>query len=154
MPQNSDAQEREMPATQESTEDVMGRRGSPVFSSDGHRIGQIEEVYEDSTNGNPEWIGLGVGLLYLRRTLVPLRDAVVDADGVHTVRHTKDVTVGAPEADLVDGAFLSTESERALAAYYGLPAPPDEGRPRLRLRRYADDKLAEPPEEDASSPER
>ncbi len=137
-------------ATNESTEQLIARRGSPVLSSDGERIGTIEEVFEDASTGTPEWIGLGTGLFYAHRVLVPLRDAAVDDDGVHTVRHTKEAVSESPEAELVDGQYLTPASERTLSAYYGLPVPPDDPEPRLRIRRYPDDKLPDPPD-DANS---
>jgi len=147
-----DPEGRVEPAKEESTEDLIGRRGSPVLSIDGKRVGEIEEVFEDAETGMPEWIGLGSGLFFARRVLVPLLRATVDDQGVHTVQHTKDVTDGAPEA-VIEDEFLTPESERELAAYYGLPAPPDRGAPRLRARRYLQDEPAEPPPQDGSAEE-
>jgi hypothetical protein len=147
MAQPPEPREPAVPGTTESTEELIARRGSPVISSEGRQIGEIEEIFEDAATGAPEWIGLGTGVLYRRRVLVPLRDAAVDADGIHTVRYTKDVVTGAPDVELADDEFLSPDSERALAGYYGLPGPPAQSVPRLRIRRYVDDKAAEPPED-------
>ncbi len=142
-PESTDA-----PAAHESTEDLIGRRGSPVISSDGKRIGEIEEIFEDAATGTPEWIGLGSGVLFAHRVLVPITDAAVDDDGIHTVRHTKEIVKGSPEVEIVDDEFLSSASERTLREYYGL-RPPDRAAtaPRLRIRRYVQEESAAPLED-------
>jgi hypothetical protein len=139
------------PATAESTEELVGRRGSPVISSDGERVGVIEEIFEDVDGGMPEWIGLGSGVFYARRHLVPLQDVAVNDDGVHVVRYTKDTIKDAPEAEIVEDEFLAPASERDLAVFYGLPSPPAGETPRLRIRRYVQDEPVDPPGEPAES---
>jgi hypothetical protein len=126
----------------ERTTDVLLERvGAPVISGDGERIGVIEEIFEDAATGRPEWIGLGAGFLYAHRVLVPLEDAAVVEPGEEalTVRQTKQAVTEAPDADLIDHGMLSPASEARLRAYYGLTPRPDDGRPRLRLRRYQRD---------------
>lgn len=132
------------PATVESTNELIGRRGSPVISSDGERVGVIEEIFEEVSSGTPEWIGLGSGMFYSRRLMVPLRDVVVNDDGMHLVRYTKETIEDAPDVDILDDEFLDPAGERALASFYGLPSPPSGVSPRLRLRRYVQDEPADP----------
>jgi hypothetical protein len=140
-PGSDPGQAAQAPATKESTEELIARRGLPVISSDGQRIGVIEEIFEDATTGTPEWIGLGAGVLFAHRVLVPLRDATTDQDGTLIVHHTKDAVTGSPEVELLDDDFLAQASEAELNAYYGLAptAAVTDGSPRLHLRRYTED---------------
>jgi hypothetical protein len=120
-----------------STEALVARVGFPVFSFDGERIGEIQEIYEDVTTEAPEWIGLGAGLFYAHRLLAPLRDAIVNEEGTLTLRHSKEAVTGSPKVEIEDG-LLTSDCEAELFAYYDLGAPPPgpEDGPRLRLRMY------------------
>jgi hypothetical protein len=128
------------PAPKEA-EELLARRGLPVISSDGERIGVIEEIFEDIATGNPEWIGLGAGVLFAHRVLVPLQDATIDEGGTLIVHHTKEQVTNSPEGKLVDDDLLEPACEAELNAYYGLTpaAAVTDGSPRLRLRRYTED---------------
>jgi hypothetical protein len=133
------------PAT-EAAEELLARRGLPIISGDGERIGVIEEIFEDIPTGKPEWIGLGAGVLFAHRVLVPLRDATIGEDGTLIVHHAKDQVTNSPEAKLLDGDVLDPASEAELNAYYGLTpaAAVTDGTPRLRLRRYTQEEPADP----------
>lgn len=90
-------------------------RGRKVVDRDGHKIGKIEDVYFDETDGHPEWALVRTGLFGTRDTFIPLdRARLVDRDIV--VPYTKDFVKDAPGVDGDD--VLSIAEEAQLAAYY------------------------------------
>ena len=89
-------------------------RGAPVYDSAGDKIGKIDEIFYDYETNDPEWIGLGTGLIGSKRVLVPVRDARAEGEGV-AVPYTKDHVKGAPD---IDGDEISHETEQELYAYY------------------------------------
>ena len=91
-------------------------RGTPVYSSDGDKIGWVEEIFLDEDTGEPEWIGLGTGFLGTKRVLVPVAGADVRDDAVY-VPYAKEQVKGTPD---IDGDEISQETEAQLYAYYGL----------------------------------
>lgn len=104
-----------MPDT--TTVDQLARmRGSNVFSSDGEKIGSIDEIFVDEQTGKPEWIGLGTGFFGTKRVLVPVEGADVREDGV-TVPYSKDQVKQTPD---IDSDEISQETEDRLYGHYGL----------------------------------
>ena len=102
---------------QEMTVDqVQEMRGTPVFSSDGEKIGKVEEIFVDEQTRKPEWIGIGTGFFGTKRVLVPTQGANVKSDGF-TIPYPKDQVKDSPHIDSDD---LSQETERDLYAHYGL----------------------------------
>ena len=99
-----------------SVERLVELRGSNVYSSDGDKIGSVEEVYVDEQTNQPEWIGLGTGLLGTKRVLVPVEGADLRGDDIY-VPYSKDQVKGAPD---VDADEVSQETEQALYSHYGL----------------------------------
>ena len=100
-----------------STADRLAElRGSSVYSSDGEKIGSVEDVFVDEDTGQPEWVGLGTGFLGTKRVLVPIVGAEVRDDGVH-VPYEKDHVKGTPD---LDGDAIDQETESRLYAHYGL----------------------------------
>ncbi|MBD0291382.1 MAG: PRC and DUF2382 domain-containing protein [Thermoleophilia bacterium] len=100
-----------------TTVDRLARmRGSDVFSSEGEKIGSIEELFVDEQTGEPEWIGLGIGFFGSKRVLVPVQGADVREDGV-TVPYSKDQVKETPD---IDSDEISQETEERLYAHYGL----------------------------------
>jgi uncharacterized protein YrrD len=47
-------------------------RGRNVVSSDGDKIGKLEEIYLDTDTGRPEWATVTTGLFGAQHTFVPL----------------------------------------------------------------------------------
>ena len=114
---------------------LAGMRGAAVYSSDGERIGTVEELFMDEETREPEWIGIGTGFFGTKRVLVPVTGASTESDGI-TVPYSKQQVKDAPD---VDGDVIAPVVEHALIAHYGLdydgdagelPAPGDP--PRLR----------------------
>ena len=92
-------------------------QGSPVMSSDGDTIGNVEEIFYDEQTRQPEWIGIGTGFFGTKRVLVPVQGAEVRDDAFY-VPYSKDQVKGSPD---VDADEISQETEAELYSYYGLP---------------------------------
>jgi uncharacterized protein (TIGR02271 family) len=99
-----------------SMEEIRTAEGQPVYSSDGEKIGEVEEIFYDEATYRPEWIGIGVGLFGKKRLLVPVQSARLDADG-YTVPYTKEQVKDSPDIGSDD---IDESTERALFDYYGL----------------------------------
>jgi uncharacterized protein (TIGR02271 family) len=100
-----------------TTEETLTWRGMDLRDRDGDKIGTIDEIYEDTDTGKPEWALVHTGLFGTKRTFVPLREASMQGDGV-TVPYEKSHVKDAPGID-PDGA-LSREEEQALYQHYSL----------------------------------
>ena len=91
-------------------------RGTPVYSSDGDKIGSVEELFLDEETGEPEWIGLGTGFLGTKRVLVPVAGADVRDEGLY-VPYAKSHVKKTPD---IDDDAIGQETESRLYAHYGL----------------------------------
>lgn len=91
-------------------------RGADVYSSDGEKIGAVDQVYVDAQTGQAEWMGVGTGFLRTKQALVPLAGADVHEGGV-TVPYTKDQVQDSPS---VEEEEVSQATEAELYAHYGL----------------------------------
>ena len=92
-------------------------RGREVVSSDGDKIGTLEEIYLDTESGAPEWAAVTTGFLGTKQTFVPLAQAEPQGGRV-TVPYSKDQVKDAPSID-PDGE-LSQDDEARLYRHYGL----------------------------------
>jgi stress response protein YsnF len=97
-------------------EQLSELRGTPVYSSDGEKIGDVEEIFYDYSTRQPEWIGIGTGFFGTKRVLVPVDGASGDAEAF-TVAYTKDQVKDSPD---IDSDEISQETEQELYSYYGL----------------------------------
>jgi uncharacterized protein (TIGR02271 family) len=104
-------------------QELTTMRGRPVYTSDGEKLGDFEEIYRDEATGEPEWIRvksstLG-GILGTKHFLVPLAGAEFQdgEDPAIRVSYSKDRVQDAPD---VEGEWISEEEERRLYNYYGL----------------------------------
>ena len=95
---------------------LASMRGTNVYSSDGDKIGSIEEIFVDEETGQPEWIGLGTGFFGTKRVVVPVTGANILEDRV-TVPYSKDQVKDTPN---IDSEEISQETEERLYAHYGL----------------------------------
>ena len=95
---------------------VKDARGMPVVDVDGEQIGSLEEIFLDAETQQPEWIGIGTGFFGTKRVLVPVRGAEFERERV-LVPYAKDEVKDAPD---IDSDEISQETERELAAHYGL----------------------------------
>ncbi len=114
-----------MPHQWSNIQELTTMRGRPVYTSDGEKLGDFEEIYRDEATGEPEWIRvksstLG-GILGTKHFLVPLAGAEFQDGGDPAIRvpYSKDRVQNAPD---VEGEWISEEEERRLYNYYGLQA--------------------------------
>ena len=64
-------------------------RGRTMVSSEGDKIGKIDEIYLDDQTGEPEWALVNTGLFGSKSSFVPIADAQ-DHDGDVRVPFAKD----------------------------------------------------------------
>jgi uncharacterized protein (TIGR02271 family) len=95
--------------------DTYEWRGRNVVSSDGDKIGTLEEIYLDTHTGQPEWATVTTGLFGTQQTFVPLGQADPQNDEV-VVPYSKGQVKDAPSID-PDGE-LSSEEEARLYEHY------------------------------------
>jgi sporulation protein YlmC with PRC-barrel domain len=94
---------------------IQDLRGAPVFSSDREKIGTVDHVYYNVESNQPEWLAVGAGILSHRYSMVPLRGATFEQDGV-IVPFTKDQVKDSPD---VAPDAISQHLEKELWSYYG-----------------------------------
>jgi uncharacterized protein (TIGR02271 family) len=92
-------------------------KGRKVIDSDGDKVGKVEEIYEDTGSGQPEWALVDTGLFGGKSNFVPLAGARPSGEEVQ-LDFTKDQIKDAPGID-ADGA-LSHQEEHDLYEHYGL----------------------------------
>jgi uncharacterized protein (TIGR02271 family) len=97
-------------------DDLQSAHGTPVYASDGEKIGSVEEIYVDDQTDQPEWIGLGTGFFGTKRVLVPVEGASMREGGV-LVPYGKDQVKDSPD---IDSDEISQETEAHLSTHYGL----------------------------------
>src|ERR687893_352101 len=101
---------------QMTMDELMQARGQGVYSSEGEKIGSVEEIFVDEQTGQPEWIGLGTGMFGSKRVLVPVEGAQQSSQGFE-VPYTKDQVKQTPD---IDSDEISQETEARLYSHYGL----------------------------------
>jgi uncharacterized protein (TIGR02271 family) len=99
-----------------TNEQLSEFQGTPVFSSDGEKIGAVEEIYYDLETRRPEWFGIGTGFLRMKRVLVPIETASFGDDEVR-VPYDKDMVTNSPD---VNDDQIGQDLERDLTSYYGV----------------------------------
>jgi len=92
-------------------------RGRDVVGSDGEKIGTVDEVYLDTTSGEPEWLSINTGLFGLKSSFAPIEGAQSDGEGVR-LAYTKEQVKDAPGVE--PDQELNDSEERALWSHYGL----------------------------------
>ncbi|HEV3407641.1 MAG TPA: PRC and DUF2382 domain-containing protein, partial [Gaiellaceae bacterium] len=102
--------------THVTMEAIAAARGADVYSSDGEKIGSVDEIYHDYETRQPEWIGIGTGIFSTKHALVPVEGAELRSDGLF-VPYSKDQVTGAPE---IDADQIDESTERSLYEHYGL----------------------------------
>jgi sporulation protein YlmC with PRC-barrel domain len=109
--------------------DARSLVGNEVVDRNGKSIGYIDQVFNDSQTGEPEWIGVITGGLRRRTHLVPV-SGLETGSGALKVPWTKDRVKGGPQYGGGDkgsilglgeyGAAISESKEREAYAYYGV----------------------------------
>ena len=91
-------------------------RGTAVYSSEGDKIGRVEEIFMDEETRRPEWIGIGTGFFGTKRVLVPVEGASLGDDQI-TVPYTTAQVKDSPD---IDSDEITQGTESALYSHYGL----------------------------------
>ncbi|MGW1892297.1 PRC-barrel domain-containing protein [Streptomyces sp. NPDC002004] len=102
--------------TQEQVPEVLGHA---VCDTESHKIGNAKCIFLDDASGRPEWVSVKTGLLSVRKTFVPLRDATINGDHLE-VPYSKSLVKDAPKVDLDAGGHMSSADVHRLYAYYGI----------------------------------
>jgi hypothetical protein len=113
--------------------DIREWRGHDVVDADGHKIGELEAVYVDTTTDLPSFGTVKVGMPTRHRLVfVPLDRATV-GPGYLKVAYGKSQVKGAPSIG-TDGE-LPAADEEAVFSHYGLTYQAGAGGERLMARR-------------------
>jgi PRC-barrel domain len=108
-------------------------RGHDVVDPEGHKIGELEAVYVNTTTDLPSFATVKVGMPTRHRLVfVPLDQATV-GPGYLKVSYDKKQVKGAPSIG-TDGE-LPADDEEAVFKHYELPYQPGAGGERLLARR-------------------
>lgn len=99
-------------------EQLQQMEGNDVLSQDGEQIGKVEGIFVDLETREPEWLGIGAGLLRTKRMLVPLAGADIQDDVVR-VPYDKETVKSSPN---VDDDQIPQDVEAKLYSHYGVPA--------------------------------
>lgn len=92
-------------------------RDRDVIGSDGEKIGTVDEVYLDTTSGEPEWLSINTGLFGLKSSFAPIQGAQPEGGAVR-LAYTKEQVKDAPGVE--PDQELNDSEERALWSHYGL----------------------------------
>ena len=106
-------------------QELITMRGRPVYTSDGEKLGDFEEIYHDETTGQPEWLRvkssiLG-GILGTKYFLVPLQGAEFQdgEDPAIRVPYSKDRVQDAPDTD-DDGFLRKTSADSTIITAFSI----------------------------------
>src|SRR3712207_1104030 len=92
--------------------------GYEVYDPDGEKIGKVDDLFVDE-NDNPEYVGVKMGFLGTRSTLIPLDVAQVDdASSRITVSSNKHTVKEGPTFD--DDREITPDYEEQVRSYYGV----------------------------------
>ncbi|MDP9456800.1 MAG: PRC and DUF2382 domain-containing protein [Actinomycetota bacterium] len=101
--------------------------GYTVRDPNGDKIGKVDDLFLDE-NDRPEYVGVKMGFLGTRSTLIPMDSCTVDKDrGFIEVNQPKSKVKDAPNFDYDNE--ITPDYERQVREYYGLSAY-DEGEER------------------------
>jgi len=99
-----------------SVEELKGLQGKSIYDENGEKIGKIEDFYYDDQTDEPEWIGVGAGMLGRKHKLVPLEGASRTEDGI-SVPYAKDLVKDTPD---ISEDRIEADQERELYEHYGM----------------------------------
>jgi hypothetical protein len=108
--------------TDKFTEEVAHRfAGYTVYDQDYEKIGNVDDLFLDESD-HPEYIGVKMGFLGTRTTLIPFQMARVnDARQVIEVAADKETLKNGPTFD--DDGEITPQFEKEVYSYYGLKRP-------------------------------
>ncbi len=99
--------------------------GYTVYDNAGSKIGKVDDLFLDE-NDTPEYIGVKMGFLGTRSTLIPMEAATIDESaGTITVSADKDTVKNGPSFD--DDREITPDYENQVRSHYGLGAAQSSG---------------------------
>ena len=94
--------------------------GYTVYDNAGSKVGKVDDLFLDE-NDNPEYIGVKMGFLGTRSTLIPMEVATVDeSSGAINLSTDKETAKNGPSFD--DDREITPEYEDEVRSHYGLGA--------------------------------
>jgi hypothetical protein len=102
-----------------SRADLVSYAGAPVLDPTGERIGTLHVTFDDDVTGEPAWIGISTDLPGQGLRVAPAEGAEAVGAHLHVARALEAVRASPP----VQGAAISSATDRALRRYYGLAEP-------------------------------
>jgi hypothetical protein len=109
-----------------AAENLRDWRGKNVVDPEGNKIGDLEAVYFDTSNDEPSFATVRIGIVGRHRlAFVPLDGTTVSPDHIR-VRYAKKQVQEAPTID-TDGE-LTASDEPSVFSYYGIETSTTEGR--------------------------
>ena len=98
--------------------------GYEVYDQSGEKIGKVDDLFVDESD-QPEYIGVKMGFLGTRSTLIPWQLATVDeSSGRIEVSVDKETAKNGPSFD--DDRDITPEFESEIYSYYGLDRTTEE----------------------------
>ena len=108
-------------------DELADLKGAKALSSDGEKIGKLEQIWVDNVNHQPEWAEVKTGLLPGRARYVPLRAAEF-GDGEVRLAYTKREVESAPDFDP-----QTADQDEVVGLYRHFRQPlPTPGPPKVR----------------------
>jgi uncharacterized protein (TIGR02271 family) len=99
--------------------------GYTVYDNAGSKIGKVDDLFLDE-NDQPEYVGVKMGLLGTKSTIIPMELATTDESaGTITVSTDKETAKDGPAFD--DDREITPEYENEVRSYYGLGAAQAQG---------------------------
>ncbi len=90
-----------------------------VVSTDGKKLGNVDQIWVDKVNGLPEWAQVKLGPVGMRPRMVPLRAADIRQNQI-AIAYTKEAVESAPD---FDPETSSSEEVSRLYRHYNQPLP-------------------------------
>src|SRR4028119_2289946 len=98
--------------------------GYTVYDNAGSKIGKVDDLFLDE-NDQPEYIGVKMGFLGTRSTLIPMEIATTDeSNSSITVSSDSETVKNGPSFD--DDREITPDYENEVRSYYGLGAAQTE----------------------------
>lgn len=106
--------------TLEGIDDIVVN-GGVVVTSDGVKLGSVEQVFLSEDSGEPAFVTVRTGLFGMLESFVPLAGATIDGPRV-VVAFDRDRIRNGPRIES-DRGSITADEENELYGYYGTSAP-------------------------------
>ena len=110
--------------TLEGIDDIVVN-GGVVVTSDGAKLGSVEQVFLSEDSGQPAFVTVRTGLFGMLESFVPLAGATIDGPRV-VVAYDRDRIRNGPRIES-DRGSITADEENELYGYYGTSAPDSAG---------------------------